>query len=240
MSMLLPISLALIAFLYAMVGHGGASGYLAALALAGLPPGEVRPSALLLNIIVSGIATVQYARAGYFDRRLFAPLALASIPAAWLGGSLTIDPSLHRRVLAAALLLAAARMLMPLEERPRTGGGIRSVPAAAIGAGIGFLSGVIGIGGGILLSPLLLLRGWADAKRAAGISAPFILANSAAGLLAVLHNGATATARWDWAIVAFIGGAAGSWWGANRLPSVTLRRALGIVLIFAALKLMLS
>lgn len=239
MSVEIPFALAIIALLYAMVGHGGASGYIALLAILGFGLGEVRTTALVLNLFVSVIGTWQFARAGHFRWRLFLPFAITSVPMAWLGAQLELDAVLYKRLLALCLLLAAARLLglfgSGSSARPL------SIPVALlIGAALGLLAGAIGIGGGVLLSPLLLLMGWANAHETAAVSAPFILVNSAAGLLGVaMGDAAPMTIPWTWVGAALAGGAAGAWIGARKLDALWLRRALGAVLVLACVKLVL-
>ena len=234
------LAFALVALLYAMVGHGGASGYLALGALMGLPQQEMRVPALLMNMVVSGIAFVQFRRAGHFRWGLLWPFALTSVPLAWLGSQVVLDPLIYKRMLALCLLVAVARLFgffggQGQELRPL------SLPLALlIGALLGYLSGLIGIGGGILLSPVLLLFRWADARTTAAVSAPFILVNSAAGLTGALGAGETLHADTGvWMIAALAGGLLGAWVGAQRLNERWMRRALGGVLLFASLKLMM-
>lgn len=239
MSVEIAIALAVIALLYAMVGHGGASGYIALLMLLGFAPDEVRTTALVLNLFVSGIGTAQFARAGHFRWRLFFPFAIASVPMAWLGAHMELDAVVYKRLLALCLLLAAARLLGLF----RSSGTARplNIPIALFtGAALGLLSGAIGIGGGILLSPLLLLMGWADAHETAAVSAPFIFVNSVAGLLgATMSDHIPSAMPWMWVAAAVAGGGIGAWIGARHLSALWLRRALGVVLIFACVKLVL-
>lgn len=237
----LLLALAAVAITYAMVGHGGASGYLALMALWGFPQDLMRPSALVLNLFVSAIGFVQFARAGHFRWKLFRPFAIASVPMAWLGAQVVLDVGVYRKVLAVCLLIAVARMLGLFgagrdAERPL------QLPVALVaGAVLGFLSGLIGIGGGILLSPLLLIAGWANARTTAAISAAFIFVNSASGLIGVLGRGETVdTNLWPLVLVAVAGGLLGGWIGARRLPDLRLRQVLGVVLLFACIKLMVT
>ncbi len=230
--------IAVVAFAYAMVGHGGASGYLALMALAGVPLLIARPSALMINLVVSTVAFVQYARAGHFRWALFWPFAILSVPMAWLGARVDIDPELYKRILAVCLLLAVVRMLGFFGTNDNAE---RPVPIAAallIGAALGFVSGLIGIGGGILLSPVLLLMRWADTKVTACASALFILVNSAAGLAGTENLMIMIDARLlTWAGVALVAGLVGAYIGARRLEQPRLRQALGVVLLFACVKL---
>ena len=244
--MLDPFHLALLALLvfaaaalYSMVGHGGASAYLAAMALFDLAPEVMKPTALVLNILVSTIATVQFARAGRFSWRIFWPFALAAVPLAFAGGAITLPALLYRRVVGAVLVYAALRLWrragVPGE------GVVRAVPKAAalpLGAGMGFLSGLTGVGGGIFLSPVLVLARWADVRTTAGVSAAFILANSIAGLLGRVSSvRALPPGLPVLALTAVAGGLLGSTLGSRRLPSPALRRVLAVVLAIAAWKL---
>lgn len=229
---------ALVAFMYAMVGHGGASGYLALMAIAGVATVTMRPSALLLNLCVSAISFAQFARAGHFKWDLFWPFALLSIPAAWLGAQVELDPLVYKRILAVCLLVAVAR-LFGLFGNPSSE--LHPVPlvwALVIGAVLGLVSGMIGIGGGILLSPIILLLGWADVKSTAAVSAPFIFVNSLSGLFGLAGKGlALDPQMWWWVIAAVSGGLLGSWLGAARVRALRLKQALGVVLLFASIKL---
>ncbi|MEO8591014.1 MAG: sulfite exporter TauE/SafE family protein [Flavobacteriales bacterium] len=230
--------IALVAFAYSMVGHGGASGYLALMGLLAFEPEVMKPTALCLNLCVSAIATVQFMRAGHFQWRSFWPFAALSIPMSFIGYGVELDPLVYMRVLAVCLLFAVARLLGLFGQGAATP---RPVPIAIgmlVGAVLGLLSGMLGIGGGILLSPLMLLCGWGDAKRVAAISAPFILVNSTSGLLrASQHPFTPPSHMWWWLAVAIVAGLLGSWVGATRLIEVRLRQALGVVLLFASIKL---
>ncbi|MBK8498298.1 MAG: sulfite exporter TauE/SafE family protein [Flavobacteriales bacterium] len=236
--LVLALLIALVAFAYAMVGHGGASGYLALMGIAGIAPETMRPSALILNVCVSGISFAQFARAGHFRWRVFWPFALMSAPLAFLGAGIPLDDAWYKRILGACLIVASLRLLGFFAPRSAS---IRQAPvvlALLIGGAIGMLSGILGIGGGVLLSPVLLLCSWADAKTAAAISALFIFTNSLAGLLGVHWSPAAfppeATA---WCMAAIAGGLLGSWVGARRAPEPRLRQALGVVLLLASIKL---
>jgi len=235
---LLTMLIALVAFAYALVGHGGASGYIALMALADISVGVMRPTALVLNLVVSAIAFVQYARAGHFRWRLFWPFALTSVPMAWLGARIILDPLVYKRLLALCLLFAVLRLFglfgrSANKERP-----VPLALALSIGAVLGSLSGMIGIGGGILLSPILMLCHWADAKTTAATSALFIFVNSLAGLAGLSHSADVIDQRFlSWSSVALLAGLIGAYVGARRLPPVRLRQALGVVLLFASIKL---
>lgn len=230
----------LVAVLYSSVGHAGASGYIAVMSLLGMAPAEIRPLALSLNILVALIASWQFRRAGHFSWPLFWPFTALAIPAAWLGGYLALPASAFSLLLGAVLLFSAARFFWsPAEpskvEPPRRG------LALLCGAGIGLLSGLTGTGGGIFLTPLLLLAGWARAKPAAAVSAPFILFNSTAGLLGTWQGGGPLPSLLIWLLLAAaIGGLLGSHLGSHRLPSTAVRRLLAAVLLVAGLKLLLG
>jgi hypothetical protein len=232
--------LPLVAGLYASVGHGGASGYLALMALLGVSPQAMRPSALLLNLFVAGISFWQYRQQGHFRLRLFAMFAVASMPMAFLGGSIEANPFLYKRLLALGLLLAVARLLGMFGGQ----GGQRQPSFAwglPIGGAIGFFSGLIGIGGGIVLSPVLLLLRWATAKEAAAVSALFIWANSATGLAGQVWQGLEwAPELGGWAVLAVLGGLAGSWLGSRKWSDLRLRQVLACVLALASAKLLLA
>jgi uncharacterized protein len=231
----------LAALLYSAVGHAGASGYLAVMSLLGTAPAVMRPTALLLNVAVAAIGTVQFARAGYFRWSLFWPFALGSIPAAYIGGRITLPGSTYRVVVGVVLLLSAVRFVVTLRAPDEVKRSIPLALALVIGIALGFLAGLTGVGGGIFLSPVLLLAGWAALRTTAATSVAFILANSVAGLLA--KPAAIAMVR-DiapmWAIAAVVGGLLGSYLGSRRLPSPALRGVLAAVLLAAGMKLILS
>ncbi len=233
----------LAAQLYPSVGHAGASGYLAVMGLCGVSAAVMKPTALTLNILVASIATVRFCRAGCFSWPLFWPFALPAVPAAFVGGAVTLPGQVHKPAVGVILLFVASRVLRaaPAASTTVTPGGPVPLPAAlASGAGIGLLSGLTGTGGGIFLTPLLVLMGWADAKRSAGVSAAFILANSVAGLAGRLSSlAALPGAIPYWAVAAGLGGILGAEFGSRRLGNVTLRRLLAVVLIIAGLKLVL-
>lgn len=227
-----------VAALYSSVGHGGASGYLAALSLFGFAPAQMKASALLLNLLVAAISFANYWKAGYFKARLFWPFAAASIPLAFVGGYVKLPPKTYSLLLAAALVIAAVRLIL----KDGAGKGPSQMPALpaslAVGGGVGLLSGLVGVGGGIFLSPLMILFGWADAKETAAVSAAFIWVNSAAGLFGNLKSqGPGALSLWGLSAAALAGGVLGSHFGAKRLSVLALRRTLGAVLLIAAYKL---
>ncbi len=234
---LLPIFFFLASALYASVGHGGASAYLAVMGLSGMAPAEMKPIALTLNIAVSLVALSMFARAGHFRYRLFWPLAFASMPAAFLGGWLRAPDTIFKLLLGAALLFGAWRLAFGKSSDdlpPRT----PRLPALlGLGAALGFLSGLIGIGGGIFLTPLLLFFRWSTSQTAAAVSAAFIFANSVSGLAGFLvKDGAIPVLTWTLLPTVLIGGWLGSTWGSCRAGSPALRRALAVALVVATAK----
>jgi hypothetical protein len=247
--LLLSLLILLAAALYSSVGHGGASGYLAAMALFGLAPAVMRPTALCLNLIVSSLATFRFRRAGHFRWRTFWPFAVTSVPFAFLGGALTLPATIYKRAVGLVLLFAAVRLFLGTLERAAADESNESnesnetrdaprLPSILLGACIGLLSGLTGVGGGIFLSPLLLLAGWADTRRAAAVSAAFILVNSAAGLLGNPAGLRSVSAALPYfALAALAGGVAGTEFGSRRLPPRWITRTLAAVLVVAGLKL---
>jgi len=246
------------AMLYSSVGHAGASGYLAAMALFGLAPEVMKPTALVLNIFVASIGTYRFARAGCFDWRLFWPFALLAIPLAFVGGAIMLPGHLYKQIVGVILLAAAANLLLKRSPKVETSAGDpiaethRPPIALALicGGALGMLAGLTGTGGGIFLSPLLILTGWADPRRTAGVSAAFILANSLAGLTGQLIGlqGGSPLAGFRalpgeiiiWAPAAIIGGLIGSYFGARRLGNPTIRRLLAAVLVVAGIKMIFA
>ncbi len=236
---ILYILILLIALLYSSVGHGGASGYLALMAIFSMPLASIKPVALILNIAVSLIAFIQFYRNGFFDKKIFLLLAVASVPAAYAGGLITIHPTLYKQILGVLLFITAIRLIIPMKKEIIISGNFDVGILLGMGAGIGFVSGIIGIGGGVLLSPLLILLGYSDVKKTAGISALFIFVNSIAGLLGQLKHGIEFTSSMYIMIaVAITGGLIGSSIGAKQFNNSILKKVLACVLIFASLKLM--
>jgi len=225
------------AVLYASVGHAGASGYLAAMAFVGTPTPMMRPTALVLNLLVASIATVRFSRAGFFSWSLFWPFALGSVPLAFVGGAVTLPGQWYRTLVGLVLWAAALRLWLDLRLARTPRQPPRPV-AALCGAGLGLLAGLTGTGGGIFLSPLLLFMGWAETRQTGGIAAAFILANSAAGLAG---NPASLQALPDdlpiWAASVFVGGLVGAELGSRRLGTPAFRKLLGVVLVIAGAKL---
>ncbi len=233
--------LMLVAFLYSSVGHGGASGYLALMALYEFTPEVMRPTALLLNIFVSGIAFLSYCRSGRFSWKLFWPLAITAVPAAYIGGLVTPPTMLYKQLLGAFLIIPAVRFILPSEPKGIQRNELNLYLALLMGAGIGLISGILGIGGGIILSPLLILLGWSDVKRAAAVSSLFILVNSMAGLAGQLQQGLNFSQDMVVMVgIALVGGICGSYFGAFRFNQKTLKTCLSVVLFIASLKLLFS
>jgi hypothetical protein len=230
-----------VAFLYASVGHGGASGYLALMALFGMAPEFMKPTALLLNLFVSLSAFILFYRGGHFKWKLFLPFALASIPMSFVGGVISLDAEIYKKLLGVLLLIPVIRMLFfpNTNESELKEGNIGL--SIFIGATIGFLSGLIGIGGGIILSPILLMMRWTNQKQTAAISALFIFVNSLSGLAGQLSNGLVLQSSMvSYVAVAFCGGTIGGWLGAGKFNQQILKYLLAIVLFVAALKLLLT
>jgi uncharacterized membrane protein YfcA len=231
------------AFLYATVGHAGASAYLAIMALASVPPDVARPTALALNIVVASLVTFRFWRGGHISLKALFPFVVASVPLAFLGGSLPVAPALYKQLVGVVLLAAAFGLFATAPRAAATDTGRASpkvpvIPAAGIGAGIGLLAGLTGTGGGIFLSPILLLTGWSEMRAASGIAAAFILANSVAGLAGnVARLGAVPAEIPGWAIAVGLGAILGSEIGSRRGRTLFLRRALSVVLVIAGLKL---
>jgi uncharacterized membrane protein YfcA len=235
---LIPI----VAFLYASVGHGGASGYLALMVLFGISPALMKPSALVLNIFVSAIAFFQYYRQGHFKWKLLVPFIILSIPLSFLGAKIHIDVHTYKLILAGCLVIATIRILGFSGKASETGiKELKFIPALLIGGLLGFVSGMIGIGGGILLSPVLLLLHWSNMKQTAAVSAAFIFLNSISGLAgASLSAQSFSSEIYLWAGLAIIGGTAGAWYGSLKFSPLVLKYVLSLVLFSACIKLIFS
>lgn len=236
---LIFVGLFLASALYASVGHGGASAYLAVMGLAGMAPAEMKPIALALNIAVSILALFAFVRAGHFRMNLFWPLAATSIPAAFLGGWLQLPDPIFKWILAAALVFGAWRLAFGNQSEDAEIRSPNIITLIALGIGIGLLSGLIGIGGGIFLTPLFILFHWSNSKTAAAISAAFIFVNSISGLAGFLVKGGEIPPKTFYFLpVVLMGGMIGSYWGSRRAQNPALLRALALVLIIAAAKFM--
>lgn len=237
MTWYLFLFLGLIAFLYSSVGHGGASGYLAFMGLIGFDTLFMKSTALTLNLFVSGIAFLIYYRGGYFRWKLLGPFILTSIPFAYIGAQILIEPKIYKLILGVFLLLSALRMFFKQKEGQRLMD--FSFPLALfIGAVLGLLSGMIGIGGGIILTPLIIILGWGSVKEAAAVSAPFIFLNSLSGLSGLWIKGFQYLPDiLTWITIVMISGIIGSFIGSRILSSRKLKYVLGVVLIMAGFKL---
>src|SRR6266436_2906594 len=237
---LLFLAVGVIALLYSSVGHAGASGYIATMTLFGIAPIVIRPTALVLNILVASIGTFQFWRAGYFSWKLFWPFALLSIPAAYVGGYLQPSASILRILIGLVLLFSAARLLFRRGDPAETVAPSKPT-AVGVGAGLGFLSGLTGTGGGIFLTPLLLFCQWAHIRQAAAISAVFILVNSIGGLIGYFTAVRSLPVLGLYlAIPAVIGGTIGSHLGSRRFPVRAISILLAIVLAIAGTKLIFT
>lgn len=241
MTVIFLVLLFVVAFLYASVGHGGASGYLALMVFFDFAPETMRPTALILNVFVSLISFAQYYRAGHFSWKMFWPYALLSVPMAFLGGQITVDAALYKKILGALLLFPIARLAFLNIKNEHFIKKTNLPLAVGIGAIIGLFSGMIGIGGGIILSPIILLFKWADMKQTAAISALFILVNSLAGLFGLFSKGFEMQPEtYPMIAVAVAGGLAGAYFGALKFGGLVLKRILAVVLLIASIKLLTS
>lgn len=235
--LILPV----VAFMYAAVGHGGASGYLALMALFSFAPDTMKPTALLLNLFVAAISFVHYAKSGYFNKKLFLSFAIASIPLAFVGGLIEVDASIYKKVLAILLIFAILKMLNVFGKESDTIKDVKVWQGLSIGGIIGFFSGLIGIGGGIILSPVILLMKWGKMKEAAAVSALFIWVNSAAAMGGQLSIGVKIDAQAFLLVaIAVIGGFLGGYLGSKKFNNQGLRYMLAFVLLIACVKLFLT
>ena len=235
------ILLFLVAFLYSSVGHGGASGYLALMAIFAISPDVMKPTALLLNLFVSLTSFIQFYRGKHFNWKIFLPFAIASVPMAFVGGLIEIDAFIYKKILGVLLLIPVIRFLFFISENVKEHKKANIILSLFIGAAIGFLSGLIGIGGGIILSPVLLLLKWTDMKQTAAISALFIFVNSIAGLAGQLTKGIQFSPDMYWYVaIAFVGGICGAYFGSLRFKQTLLKYMLAIVLAVAAYKLLFT
>ncbi len=234
----------LVAVLYSSVGHGGASGYLALFALFGLAVPSIAPIALVLNILVASTSFIRYNASGFFSAGKLLPFVCLSIPAAFIGGALHISPALFTLILGIVLVLSAMRIVVVQPDKIAIAEPLQSTLwkwGLPIGAALGLISGMTGIGGGVFLSPVLLLARWADVKRSAALASAFIVLNSVSGLIGQLTR---TTLSWNillpLAVVVVTGGAIGSYAGAERIKSRPLQIILSIVLVIAGAKLLLK
>ncbi len=230
-----------VAFLYSSVGHGGASGYLALMGIYHFSPDVMKSSALILNIVVSLIAFIQYSRTNSVNKKLVSLLIIGSVPAAFFGAGIMLDVLIYKKVLGVLLLFPIPRLLGFFGKEVSELKSPNTYLAVAIGITIGFISGVIGIGGGILLSPILLFLGWAFIKQTAVISSLFIFLNSISGMIGLVSKGISIDSTiYLWIAIAVAGGIAGSYFGAKKFNSLVLKKVLAVVLVIASFKLIVS
>lgn len=235
--LLLPI----VAFMYSSVGHGGASGYLAMMALFGFAPESMKPTALLLNLFVAAISFVHYTKAGHFNKKLFLVFAFASIPTAFIGGMIEVDASFYKKILAVLLVFAIFRMLNVFGKEVNNVKDVKIWQGLFVGGSIGFFSGLIGIGGGIILSPVILLMHWGKMKEAAAVSALFIWVNSAAGMFGQIYSGVRIDEQVFILVgTAVLGGFFGAYYGSKHFNNNLLKYMLAFVLAIACIKLILT
>lgn len=228
-----------VSLLYSSVGQAGASGYIAALALFGFAPESIKPTALVLNVLVSVVVSWRFHHAGHLSWQLLWPFAVSSIPAALLGGYLTLPASVFNRLLGVLLIVAAVSLFFGRMSSAQTTSPPPLSLALLTGAGIGLLSGLTGVGGGVLITPVLLFCGWAEPRAAAALSAVFILVNSVAALAGCLSALPSVPAGLPlFGLAAIVGGAVGSQLGSVHLPATAIRRVLGVVLVLASVRLL--
>lgn len=241
-SLFIAFLIFLAALLYSSVGHGGASGYLAVMALMSVVPESMRPAALTLNVLVSSIALYKFYRVNAFSWQLLLPIISGSIPFAFLGGLITLPTYVYKPIIGIVLVIAAWQVFSRASHIPGT---VKQSPAKwlliGLGAGLGLLSGLTGVGGGIFLSPILLLMNWAETRMISGIAAAFILVNSIAGLAGVLTQSyVLPVGLVTWSVAAVIGGLIGAEFGSRRLANPAIRKLLALVLAIAGAKMLLT
>ena len=239
---LILVCILIMAFLYASVGHGGASGYHAVMALFAVEAILMKSTALTLNIFVAGISFYHYQKAGYFKWKLFLPFALGSIPLSYLGGSIDIQSDIYKGILGFFLVFASLKMLGVIGKEKEGWVKLPFGLGIILGGILGFISGLIGIGGGIILSPVLLIFRWAKMKEAAAISSLFIFVNSISGLIGIVNSGNYKPIDdiWVWIIIVIIGGFVGSYFGSKKISSKGVQYLLAFVLSLASIKLLVS
>ena len=234
----IALALFLVGFLYASVGHGGASGYIAVLSLFSIPVATYKPLILILNILVAGIGFFQFWKAGYFRWKLCRVFLITSIPAAFIGSKYALEGNIYHYLLGLALVLPVIKLLGIKPKEEATTKQVKILPALLLGTLIGGFSGMLNIGGGIFLSPVLILLGWANVKEAAAASALFIVLNSFSGLLGSSAALVITPSAITWFMMAAAGGITGAYWGSIRFQHVTVRYLLSAVLAIASVKLL--
>lgn len=234
---IIGLSLFVIGFLYSSVGHGGASGYIAVLSLFAVPVDAYKPMILILNILVAGMAFYQFRKAGYFKWEICKPFLFTSVPAAVIGSRFPLEGNLYNFLLGIALVIPIVKLLGVFPGDTQNKKAIPKIAPLLWGAVLGLLSGMLNIGGGIFLSPVLILLSWANAKEAAAASALFIVLNSLGGLLGSADQININPSATIWFISAAAGGFFGSYIGSQRLPQLTIRYLLTAVLAIASCKL---
>ena len=240
-SMIIVPLIFLAALLFSSVGHGGASGYLAVMALMAVAPASMRPAALVLNVLVASIALYKFYKAGAFSKKLFLPLVLASVPCAFVGGLITLPTQIYKPILGLVLLYGAWTLLRDANKNAAVAEAPQTPVLLVLGGSLGLLSGLTGIGGGVFLSPILLYFRWAETKVVSGVAAGFILANSVAGLIGVLTKSPTLPQGLVyWAVAAIAGGMIGAEFGSRRFANPTIRQLLALVLLIAGAKMLIS
>ncbi len=240
-SMLIVPLIFLAALLFSSVGHGGASGYLAVMALMAVAPASMRPAALVLNVLVASIALYKFYKAGAFSKKLLLPLVIASVPCAFLGGQMTLPTQIYKPIIGAVLLYGAWTLLRQANKNVTVAKAPDPPVLLGLGGGLGLLAGLTGIGGGVFLSPILLYFRWAETRVVSGVAAGFILANSIAGLIGVMQKSPKfPEGLIYWAVAAVAGGLIGAEYGSKRLANPAIKKLLALVLVIAGSKLILD
>ncbi len=238
---LLGLAILLVAFLYSSVGHAGASGYIAVMTLFGLAPSVIKPSALVLNILVASLTSWQFWRAGHFSWSLFWPFAVLSIPLAFLGGYINLPTHLFKMLVGLVLLYSAVRFFFESKTDEQEVTPPAKPLALVTGAGLGLLSGLTGTGGGIFLTPLMIFFHWSKTKTASAVSALFILVNSTSGLLGNISSTKQLPLFALPVVVAAVaGGAGGSYLGSQQFSVGFIKKLLAVVLLIAGCKLVFT